>query len=351
MSVSDIAARFRMWTRGPAPAALATASAPVEPVAERMEFSIEPPTETGGPVAATSTHSFDWPLLSVVFALVGIGMVMVYSSSTVIGAAKFGSSGFFVLNQSVRVAIGLLVLWATAYKLRVGPLQKVSPIILALAVLLLPVPLIAGAEYKGACRWIHFYGLTFQPSELARFAVVLFLADRLSSQQKRLSSFVHGLLPHVLILVIVLTLIVVEPDLSTTIAIALIAGAIMLVAGVRARHLLLLAGVAAVMVIVLVIAEPYRVARLTGFLRLFGDTHSPSYQIQQGFVALGSGGLFGRGLGQSLQKYFFLPEPYTDSIFPVIGEEFGVFGALGVVEIALHHLRPANHNHAWLVGG
>lgn len=283
--------------------------------------------------AGVVSQPTDWTLLLVTLMLVGIGMVMVYSSSTAIGAAKFGGSGFFMVRQAMRAAVGLGLLWMAAYRLPVDRLRRLSPILLLIGTALLLVPLVGNTTYRGASRWLHLFGVTFQPSELVKFVLILFLADRLARQQDRLASFVHGLLPHLVILVVVLGLIVVEPDLSTTVAIALIAGAIMLAARVRTRHLLVLAFAAGGIVALLIMAESYRMSRLTGFMGLFGTAHSPSYQIQQGFVALGSGGVIGRGLGRSLQKYFFLPEPYTDSIFPIIGEEFGLVGTLTVVAL------------------
>jgi len=282
------------------------------------------------PVRYTRSH-YDHVLAAVVFLLIGIGTVMVYSSSTVIGAAKFGSTGFFMVRHAIHLVAGL-VAFAVAYRLPFDKLRSIAPVILLVAFILLVVPLVAGPTHKGAQRWITLFGFSFQPSEVAKFALIVFLADRLSRQQDRLRSFAQGLLPHLAIIALVLGLIIAEPDLSTSVAIALIVGVMMFAAQVRVRHLLVLAIVLGVLVAILIVAEPYRMARLTGYLS--GESgSSPSYQIQQGFVAMGSGGVFGRGLGQSLQKYFFLPEPYTDSIFPIIGEEFGLIGTIGILAL------------------
>lgn len=274
---------------------------------------------------------YDHTFAAVVFLLVGIGTVMIYSSSTVIGAAKFNSTGFFMIRHAIHLVAGLFA-FAIAYRLPFDKLRSIAPVFLLVAFILLVVPLVAGPTHKGAQRWITLFGFSFQPSELAKFALIVFLADRLSRQQERLRSFTQGLLPHLAIITLALGLIVAEPDLSTAVAIALIVGVMMVAAQVRTRHLLVLAMVLGGFVAILVVAEPYRMARLTGYLSGASGS-SPSYQIQQGFVAMGSGGVFGRGLGQSLQKYFFLPEPYTDSIFPIIGEEFGLFGTFGILTL------------------
>jgi cell division protein FtsW len=278
----------------------------------------------------TLVSSFDHVLAAVVFILIGIGTVMVYSSSTVIASAKFSDASFFMTRHAEHLAAAL-VLFVIAYKVPITRFEKHAAILLFASVLLLTLPLLIGATHKGAQRWISVFGVSFQPSEVVKLALIFFLAERFSKQQERLKSFAHGLLPHLVILAIALGLIVAEPDLSTSVAIALIVGTIMVAAQVRARHLLLLGGALLGFVALLIAAEPYRMSRLTGYMS--GDTvgSSASYQIQQGFVAMGSGGFFGRGLGRSLQKYFYLPEPYTDSILPIIGEELGLIGTISVV--------------------
>jgi len=283
------------------------------------------------PIAAAEPHPLDRVLLVLTLMLVGVGVVMVYSSSTVIGAARFHSAGFFMLRQVVYTAIGLIV-FAAAARVPVDVVRRSGPILLGVGLVLLIAVLTTQSARNGARRWIDVFGLvSFQPSELVKFAVVLFLADRLARQQERLASFAHGLVPHLVILAVLLGLIVLEPNLSTAVAIALIAGVLMICAQVRVRHLFLLLLIAAPLIALLILMEPYRVVRLVGFLPIMDRADPTTYQIQQGFVALGSGGLFGRGLGRSLQKFYFLPEPYTDSIYPIIGEEFGLVGTLAVL--------------------
>lgn len=277
----------------------------------------------------STLESPDHILGAVLLALLGIGTVMVFSSSTVIASAKFSSPAYFVIRHSLHLLVGFVV-FAVAYRFPVERLRKLAPMIILVAVILLLLTLLVGNTHKGAQRWLSIAGVSFQPSEFAKFALILFLAERLSRQQERLRSFVDGLLPHLVIIGIVLALIVAQPDLSTAIAIALISGVVFIAARVRMRHLLLLGSLLTACITLAVSMEPYRMSRITGFLG--GTTAIESnYQIHQGFVAMGSGGLFGRGLGRSLQKYFFLPEPYTDSVFPIIGEEFGFIGTLAVL--------------------
>ncbi|HQK23326.1 MAG TPA: FtsW/RodA/SpoVE family cell cycle protein, partial [Candidatus Latescibacteria bacterium] len=185
---------------------------------------------------------------------------------------------------------------------------------------LLLLPALFSVAYKGARSWVNLLGLTLQPSEIVKFALILYLADRLTKHQERLESLKDGVLPLIGLICIPLGIIVLEPDVGTAVAMAAVFGVMMFVANIRMRHILPLMGAVALAVYVLIIIEPYRLKRLEA-----------GYQIQQGFVAMGSGGLLGRGLGRSIQKYFFLPEPYTDSILPIIGEEFGFIGTVAVV--------------------
>jgi len=247
--------------------------------------------------------------------------VMVYSSSTVIAATRFDSPTFFMVRQLVRAGFGMLLLVA-AMRAPVEFLQKHKLFLVTVAFALLLVPHVLAIAHKGGKSWIAYRGASFQPSELMKLALVVLLADRLARQQERLSSFANGLVPHLVLVSIPLGIIVAEPDLGTAVATACMIGVVMVAAQVRVRHLILLVLAAGAVMALLIWVEPYRLKRLV-----------VGYQIEQGFVAFGSGGVLGRGLGRSLQKFFFLPEPYTDSIFPIIGEEFGLIGTLGVLAL------------------
>ena len=290
--------------------------------------------------SARQMVQFDFVLLGVVLILVGMGTVMVYSSSSVLAAARHENSSFYLLRHVARVGVGVVLMFgATRVPLKL--LARISGALLAVSAGLLVFLLVmkavdpAGAA-KGAYRWIRLPGFSFQPSELVRLVFVFFLAGLLARQQRRIGDFVQGVLPHLAILGAMLGLIVAQPDLSTAVAIAATSGIILLAGGMRVRHAALLFAGLGVVVLLLIWIEPYRMRRLTDFWLLSqvtGHEGQMSYQIKQGFVAMGSGGVFGRGLGQSLQKYFFLPEPHTDSVFAIIGEEFGLLGTLLVVTL------------------
>jgi len=268
---------------------------------------------------ASSSQPLDVILLAVTVMIVGFGATMVYSSSSVIAAEKFGGPAHFMVRQVTRAVLGFLCLLAALF-IPVDRVRKYFPHLAFASFSLLLLPALFSVAYKGARSWVNLLGVTLQPSEIVKFALILYLADRLTKHQERLESLKDGVLPLIGLICIPLGIIVLEPDVGTAVAMASVFGVMMFVANIRMRHILPLMGAVALAVYVLIIIEPYRLKRLEA-----------GYQIQQGFVAMGSGGLLGRGLGRSIQKYFFLPEPYTDSILPVIGEEFGFIGTVAVV--------------------
>jgi cell division protein FtsW len=188
-----------------------------------------------------------------------------------------------------------------------------------------------GVVVNGARRWFSAGPIQFQPSEVMKFAIVLYVARYLAEHPKRMRGFRQAVAPIVVLAGPACLLIVVEPDLGTTLVVALSIAALMVAAGMPMRYIVLLAGIVAVCVILLATAQPYERARLTSFLHPFATQGGPGYQAVQGQIALGSGGLFGVGLGRSVQKIFYLPEAQTDFILAVIGEELGVLGIFGVI--------------------
>ena len=190
-----------------------------------------------------------------------------------------------------------------------------------------------GIEVNGARRWIGVGPLTFQPSEVMKLAIVLYMAQLLAERPKRMQT-VQGLISPMLIVVGVACLLIAsQPDLGTALVIGFTTGALLLVAGVPMRVMGTLAGSAAVLVMIFAILEPYRRARLTSFLDPWADAAGAGFQSVQGQIALGSGGLFGLGPGQSVQKIFYLPEAHTDFILAVIGEELGVIGICALLAL------------------
>jgi len=195
---------------------------------------------------------------------------------------------------------------------------------------LLVVVLGAGQSVNGATRWIGGGSFQIQPSELAKVALVLYAADLLAREPKRVRS-IQGFMPILLVTGAAALLIMLQPDMGTTLVIAFAIGATLIAAGVAPRDLGKIALVIGIGVLLLTIVEPYRMARLTSFLHPSADTEGAGFQAAQAKIALGSGGLFGVGIGNGVQKAFYLPEAHTDMISAVIGEELGLVGILGVV--------------------
>jgi cell division protein FtsW len=211
-------------------------------------------------------------------------------------------------------------------------LAKPFLLISLLLLLLVLVPGV-GREVAGARRWFRFKFISFQPSELAGLGVIVYLADFVSRKGNQVRTFWRGFVPPILVLGATLLLILMQPDLGTTLAIAIVAMVMLFVAGTRPAHLfsLILAGLP--MLYVLIFSVPYRRMRIMAFLNPWADPRGSGFQIIQSQIALGSGGIFGVGLGQSKQKLFYLPAAHTDFIFSIIGEEMGLLGTIGVVAL------------------
>jgi cell division protein FtsW len=276
-------------------------------------------------------------LLTAALCLLAFGAVMVYSASSPQGVLRghggTGTSEFvrYLLFAGLGLA-GMQVLARHGLSLLS---RKLVTLLLAISfglVLLVLVPGF-GMEVNGARRWFAAGPIQFQPSELLKLSLVLYLARYLADHPKRMRGFRQAVAPIAMVAGPGLLLVVVEPDLGTALVISFAIAALLIAAGMPSRYLLMLAGLAVGAVVVLVLAQPYEQARLTSFLHPWSAAckAGPCYQAVQGQIALGSGGLWGVGLGHSVQKIFYLPEAQTDFILAVIGEELGVLGILGVV--------------------
>lgn len=276
----------------------------------------------------------DLTLLLPVIALSALGLVMVYSSSAVLAAERYHSQTFFLERQAVRLGIGLalmLVLSRVDYHIY----QRLAPWLLGASVLLLGALLVMKGGVRGSNRWIQFASVTIQPTELARCACVVYLAKLLDRKGERITSFRDSVLPAALTLGVLAALILRQPNLGSTVAL-LLTGIVMLhLAGARHRHLGALALAGVVLAALMILANGYMRARVTGWLGHLGtgagDTQGKGWQLHQSIVALGSGGLFGTGPGKGIQKFFFLPDPHTDFIYAVVGEELGLLGTTAVL--------------------
>ncbi len=271
-------------------------------------------------------------LLTATLCLLALGAVMVFSASSttkVLSDGGLSDSAFYLQRTLMFGAVGLIVMHLTA-RHGLAAVRNLTPAILALAFFLLCAVLVAGTTVNGATRWIGSGFMQIQPSEIAKVALVLYGADLLAQKPKRAQS-IEGMMPFLLVVAAAAGLIMLEPDMGTTMVLTFAVGATLIAAGARPRDLGLLALGIACLALVMTIIEPYRMARLTGFLNPGADAHGAGFQAAQAKIALGSGGLFGVGIGNGVQKAFYLPEAHTDMISAVIGEELGLVGIVAVV--------------------
>lgn len=286
---------------------------------------------TASTVFPHEVGAFDRAILVCVLLLACMGLVMVYSVSSMRGAELYGDGFYFLKRQAVYLLIGLGVLFA-GMRVHTETWRRLAyPVLLgALALLVLVLVPGIGVEVGGARRWIRFPGFSVQPGEIVKVAMVFYMARSLSRKSEKMHIYSVGVLPHLIVLALVAVLLLAEPDLGTVLTTSMVCGAMMFVGGARIKHLVLTALPGAAVAGLLIWQSPYRLRRVLSFLDPWSSPHSDGFQIIQSFLAFGSGGLTGRGLGDSQQKLFFLPEAHTDFILSVIGEELGLIG-VGVV--------------------
>ena len=271
-------------------------------------------------------------LLTATLCLLAFGAVMVFSASSttrVLSDGGLSDSAFYLKRTLLFGAVGLLIMHLTA-RHGLEFIRRLTPAILGGSLFLLLAVLFVGTTVNGSSRWLGSGFLTIQPSELAKVALILYAADLLARKPKRVKSL-EGLMPFLLVVGVAALLIVAEPDLGTTMVVCFAVAATLVAAGARLRDLALIGGVLFGFALLMTLIEPYRMARLTGFLNPGADASGAGFQAAQAKIALGSGGLFGVGIGNGVQKAFYLPEAHTDMISAVIGEELGLIGILGVV--------------------
>ncbi len=271
-------------------------------------------------------------ILFPVLLLAGLGIVMVYSASSSIGMEKYGNHLYFMKRQALFCGLGIGVLF-TAASFPYRFLRAFSYLfLLSSLILLLMVQLPAfGVSAGGACRWIRIAGFTCQPSEYAKLAMVIFLGYSLAKKQESITDPFIGFLPHVIIFGGMALLIIMQPDFGTVLILGMITWGMMFVAGVRLIHLLLPVPFLIPAAYFLIYKVDYRMERILTFLNPWDDPLNTGYQITHSLKAFGSGGIFGQGIGLGMQKLHYLPEPHTDFIFSIIGEELGLVGVLFVL--------------------
>jgi cell division protein FtsW len=310
-------------------AAAAGASRPRQPA--KGDGPGAPRRSPGRRVAPPLEHRI---LMTATLCLLAFGAVMVYSASSPIGVlgGRNNGTGEF-LRYLLFGALGLGAMYLLERRgLAILDRRMVNLLLLgSFGLLLLVLVPGFGVQVNGARRWFAAGPIQFQPSELMKLALVIYVARHLAEHPKRMRSFRRAIAPIAIVAGPSCLLIVVEPDLGTMLVIAFTVSALLIAAGMPMRYMALLAGLAVAFVVLLAIAQPYQRARLTSFLNPWASKSTAGFQAVQGQIALGSGGLVGVGLGRSVQKVFYLPEAQTDFILAVIGEELGVMGIFGVV--------------------
>jgi len=274
----------------------------------------------------------DWAILGCVLTLLSIGLLMVGSSSSVRALGTLNDSFYYLKRQALWSIIGLGVM-AWTIRLDYQVIRKYARVFFFLTLVTIIAVLIPGIGQVagGARRWLVIGPLRFQPSELMKLAIVVYVAWALSRAPERVKSFTRGILPYVILLGVVFLLILQQPDFGTAAAVAFTVVLMLFAAGARLGHLALL-GVAALPVgVYAVVGQEYRLSRWEAYINPFADPQGSGFHIIQALYALGSGGLFGLGLGNSRQKFFYLPAEHTDFIFAILGEEIGFVGAVFVI--------------------
>lgn len=260
-----------------------------------------------------------------------LGIIMIYSASSYSALREFGDEFFYVKKQAVAFAVGL-VMMLVGSKINIEILKKIKWIILFVSIILLGLVFVPGlgVESYGATRWLNLRFTTVQPSEFAKFGLMIFLAGYLAENPPK--NFASLIVPLICGLGICV-LIILEPNMSITMCVGLSLLIILFVAGTPKKWFIILFLSLAIAVPLMIIVEPYRMKRLTAFINPWDNPKAEGYQLIQSYFALGGGGLFGRGLFRSRQKYLFLPFAESDFIFSVIGEELGLFGCLCVIAV------------------
>ncbi|MGN0025667.1 MAG: stage V sporulation protein E [Clostridium sp.] len=278
--------------------------------------------------------SIDYALLCALLLLLFIGVVMVYSSSSYYALYQkdvYNTDYYFIkeITWVIVGTIGMAITMSIDYHIY----KKFTPWLVLITLALLIIVLFAGADINGAVRWIRLGPLSFQPSELAKYVLVLYLALLIDKRKNKIKKFGEGTILYLCIAAVFAVLVLLEKNLSITAIIMMVAFIMILVGGAKISHLLSLVPVGIAAGLALIFTQSYRLDRLTSFLNPWADPSGDSYQLIQSLYALGSGGIFGVGLGNSRQKALFMPEPHNDFIFSIIGEELGLIGCIFIISI------------------
>ncbi|HHY13427.1 MAG TPA: stage V sporulation protein E [Thermoanaerobacterales bacterium] len=278
----------------------------------------------------------DFIIIITVLLLLSIGIVMVFSSSSVWAFHRYKDSFYFLKRQLFSTGLGLLsMFFLMNYDYR--NFAKFSKLVMIIVILLLILVLIPGIghEINNARRWIKIMSFTIQPSEIAKLGVIIYTATGLANKRDKIGNLINGIMPFMIILGIVCLLILKQPDMSTAVVIAGTVMIMLFAAGAKMIHLASLVAAGLPLVVYFAMSEEYRWRRITSIFDPWADSLDTGYQLIQSLYALGSGGLLGLGLGRSRQKFFYLPEPQSDFIFSILCEELGFIGGTFVIILFL----------------
>ena len=289
-------------------------------------------TAKRGEIPAAQKHHFDFPLFIVLMLICAFGLVMLFSASYYDAQSTHNDGLYFVKKQLIFFGIGLAALLILSH-IKYTVYQKVIFFGYLALIALLVLTLLIGEERNNAKRWINLGGFDLQPSELAKFVLVVLAADIMTKKRNKMGSFLHGVLPLLIYMVIPCALIVKQPNFSMVIILGVTMFIMLYLGGAKAWHLLVMivGGVIAIFLVIKVLGYSHPLKRLNTFFDPWSSSSGDGYQVVQSLYAFGNGGLFGQGINYSRQKLLFLPELQNDFILPIIGEELGFFGCLGLL--------------------
>lgn len=298
---------------------------PVAPEVEEPQEVVKPDQGLG-----PEGRPFDAILLAVVVALVGFGLVMVYSASAVMTEQRFDDGWLFLRKQSIHALAGMIAM-AVGMTVDYRWYRRWAYPILLGSMGLLGVVLVAGATRNEAQRWISVGGFSFQPSEVMKIALIIYTAYSVEKKAIKIKKFSIGVLPHLVVLGLVAGLLLLQPDFGTTVMCAVLMFSLLFVAGARTGYIAMIGLIGAGAASLLILSSPYRMRRVQAFLDPHQDPLGIGYQVDQSLTAIGSGGLWGQGLGQGRSKLGYVPELWNDFIAAAVGEEWGWVGLALVV--------------------
>jgi cell division protein FtsW len=283
------------------------------------------PSLLAQPLTSARERGVDLVLLAAVLALLAIGAVEIYSASAVNAGASMGSPSYFLVRHLFYLSVGLCAMWFGA-TVDHGRLRRWALPLLGLSFALLIAVLLAGAHVNGAQRWFRLGPLSFQPVEVAKLGLVLYLATSLAHKQEKMRTFTVGFVPHMVVCAAMMTLLLKQPDLGSSLVLGATTLIMLFVAGTKVSYILLAVLAAAPIVYQAVVGTPWRMQRMIAFLDPWQFREGVGYQITESLISVGSGGLTGLGLGDGKQKLFYMPEAHSDFIMSNVGEELGFVG-------------------------